>query len=142
MKQHALRLFVLFVFVSLMCSVGAFADYVRPVNLLIYDNVSPSHVSVATFVPDDKDFKDTLSIDVPNTNNSLRVSTLGKSLDKVLEENNTGVELNITPALIKKVIMSNPFEQVETFYLPEPITIAFLVIGMFLLFRKKRYATY
>ncbi len=117
----------------------AFATYVGQPSLY-FNNISRPATS-ATINIDTKNPVNMFSIDATNKK-AEEVSFSWQYVNKILENQDSNIELNIAPALLKQTIMYDKFEQVETFYLPEPVTIAFLVIGMFLLFRKRRHVAY
>ncbi len=137
-RKHTKYTFILvfYAFTSI-----ALANYVGAppislqVNPYVNQNVATPSSAVKSITQNTNPLN-VFSIDV--TDNDPKVSISWKVIDEIIK-NESQSESYFTPILIKKEIMSQIFDQTETFYLPEPITVVFLVIGMFVLFGRRKH---
>ena len=119
----------LFLFVG-----GLFANCISPSELADYASQQSSPVITVNSTGNSFGFAYKFSTELQN---GITKKTILWNIGNISYQNNDS-DFYVAPAILKNHFDISDELNTETFYLPEPITILFLVIGMFLLFRKRK----
>jgi len=128
MRQCYIRLLFVSVCALLLFVSVSFANYISPSHLT---NYSIHKSSSAIMINDNSVCKFSTEIKSEVTEKPVLWN-----IDNITHQNNNS-GIYVVPTILRQPCILDQMD-VETFYLPEPITILFLVIGMFVLFRKRR----
>ena len=118
--------------VLFLCVGVSLASYVSPSELADYTSQQSSPAITINNINNSYTYKFSTELQ-----NGITKKTVLWNIGNTSYQNNDS-EFYVVPAILKNHLDISDELNTETFYLPEPITILFLVIGMFVLFRKRK----